>query len=73
MKTTKTISPAQVEYEEAMDAAYAKYNNAIEPFVKLCEIKIKFAEAELNKESAEAATKYDKERTAATVKYQKAN
>jgi len=69
----KTISPAQVEYEEEIDAAYAKYHKAIKPFVKICEEKINIAEAEFNKSIAPAETEYDKERTAAIVKYQKAN
>ena len=73
MKTTKFISPAQVEYDEAIDAAYVKYNKARRSFVEIYEEKIKFANADLNKSIAPAATAYDKERTAAVVKYQKAN
>jgi len=73
MTTTKTISPAQVEYEEAIDSAYAKYSKAIKPFVKIYEEKIIIGKAEFNISIAFASTEYGKERTAAIVKYQKAN
>ena len=73
MTTTKTISPAQVEYDEAIDAAYVKYRYAINPFVKIREEKISIAIAAFNKSIAPASTEYGKERTAALVKYQKAN